>query len=440
MNGAQETAVVTCDHCALTSTLPATYKRVRKPKRTLCPRCWYRDRIDEARRAQVKTWISAAVVLALTLVTKSWVLVNLVIVATVLLLPSIVVHELGHALAATLLKFDVFRIRLGIGPARRELRLFGYVWDVRRYLRGGLMQCAPVDMHNLRRRFLLVVAAGPAANFVVGTAAFAVLATSYAEDLLSEPAPLMMLLLINWALAFGNLVPFTTGQGHPSDGKTLLLGLSGSPEWLATLEAGFYVARFLELRREERTEAALEATMDAVYAHPESAPLVCNLGIAYLDARRYAESRATFERALALAKEPAEQAVVRNNLAYLFIESCSIDDLPAGAAHSAAAYAAFPWHSAVGTTHALYELWAGRAAHAVAMIEAALGDELQPAERKGMLYMLAIAKLRLGEHAAAVALAREADAMRGDTRWQTAFARSLATDGREFLDAVAAPA
>jgi hypothetical protein len=178
--------------------------------------------------------------------------------------------------------------------------------------------------------------------------------------------------------------------------------------------------------------------MDAAQAHPESAPMVCNLGIAYLDARRYTESRATFERALALAKDPAEQAIVRNNLAYLFMESRSLDDLPAGAMHSAAAYAVFPWHSAVGATHALYELWAGRAANAAAIIEAALGDELQPNERKDILYMLAIAKLQVGERTAALAIAGEADAMRGDTRWQSAFARSLATDGRKFLEDAAA--
>jgi tetratricopeptide (TPR) repeat protein len=283
-----------------------------------------------------------------------------------------------------------------------------------------------------------VVAAGPAANFIVGAAAFAVLSTSYSEDVFQEPAPLTALLYVNWAAAFGNLFPFTTGRGNASDGKMLLQGLTGGAEWLATLETGFHVKRFLELRREERTDAALEATTDAVRAHPDSVPLLCNLGVAYLDVQRYAEARATFERALALAKEPAQQAVVRNNLAYLFMESGSRDDLPAGAEHSAAAYAAIPWHASVGATHALYELRADRATHAVAILEAALGDELSPSSRKGTLYILAIAKLRLGERAAALALATEADAIAGDSHWQTAFARSLATDGREFLDAAAA--
>jgi tetratricopeptide (TPR) repeat protein len=434
---AEETAVVTCDHCALTSTLPATYKRVRKPKRTFCPRCWYRDRVEKAKRAQVETWISAGIGAAIAYVVGSWFLANLVI-ATLLLLPSVIVHELGHAVAATLLNFDVFRIRLGIGPARFEARLFGYLWDVRHYLGGGLMQCAPVGMHDVGRRFLLVVAAGPAVNFLVGAVAFAVLATSYSENPFFGPAPLTMLGVLNWALAFGNLFPFTTARGHPSDGKTLLSGLSGSAQWLSTLEAGLHAGRFLELRRQERADAALEATMDAADAHPDSAPLLCNLGVAYLDLRRYAEARATFERALGLAKEPAEQVVVRNNLAYLFMESGALDDLPAGEAHSAAAYAAYPWHPAVGATHALYELRADRAAHAVAIIEPALGDELERSERKEILYILGIAKLRLGERAAALALAAEADAMRGDTRWQSAFARALASDGRESFNAGAA--
>jgi hypothetical protein len=437
MNGAQETAVVTCDHCALTSTLPATYKRVGRFNLALCPRCWNRREVTEARR---RAWllIGALVAVPFTLA-WGWLFPNLLIMAGVLL-PSIIVHELAHAAAATALGFDVFRIKLGVGPVRFERRLFGYLWEVRRYLGGGLMQGAPVRMHDLKRRWLLVVAAGPAANFLVGAAAFAVLATSYSENLGSGPAPLTTLVFINWSLAFLNLLPLTTARGDQSDGKMLLLALRGDAQWVLALETALRTARFLELRREERTDAALQAATDAANAHPDSAPLNCNLGIAYLDVRRYAEARTTFERALALAKEPAQQAVVRNNLAYLFMESGSLDDLPLGAEHAAAAYAAFPWHSAVGVTHALYELWADRAASAVATLDVVLGDELRPSERKEILYILAMAKLRVGERAAALALAGEADAMRGDTPWQAAFARLLATDGREFFEAAAARA
>lgn len=432
MSGAQET-VVTCDHCALTSTLPATYKRMRKPKRTLCPRCWYRHRVEAARRERVRWWITAVIALPFTLV-LGWLVPNLVIVVWLLLLPSIVVHELAHAVAATLLNFDVFRIRLGIGPPLFEARLFGYLWDVRRYVAGGLTHCAPVGTQGLRRRFLLVVAAGPAANFLVGAAALGVLATSYSEYLFTGPAPLTLLALINGTLAFGNLYPYATAQGHPSDGKMLLLGLRGGAQWRASIETGLHTTRFLEVRRAERPDEALQAALEAANAFPDSAALNCNVGVAYLDMRRYAEARAALERALELAKEPAEQAVVRNNLAYLFMESGAVDDLPAGAEHSAAAFAVFPWHSAVDATRALYELWAGHAARAVAIIEPALGDELQPSERKGILYILAMAKLHLGERAAALALAAEADAIRADTVWQSAFARSLATDGRELME------
>jgi hypothetical protein len=434
VNDAQE--IVTCDQCALTSTLPATYKRVRKPKRTLCPRCWNRRAITEARRNRTSTLVVLGIGILFAFA-SGWLIPNLVMVL-VFLVPSIVVHELGHAAAARALGFDVFRIRLGIGPLRFERRLLGYLWEVRRYLCGGWTQLAAVGMHDLKRRFLLVVAAGPAANFVVGAAALTALATSYSENLFSGPAPLKALIYINWALAFGNLFPFTTALGHPSDGKTLLLGLRGGKQWITALEAAMHATRFLDLRRAERTDAALQATTEAAAAHPESVPLLCNLGVAYLDARRYGESRATLERALSLATEPAEQAIVRNNLAYLFMEAGLLDDLATGAEHSAAAYAAMPWHASVSATHALYELRADRAAQAVAILEAALSDELAPSSRKGSLYILAMAKLRIGERAAALALAAEADAIPGDSHWQSAYARAVATDGREFIAAAAA--
>ena len=438
----QETAVVTCDNCTLSSTLRTTYKRVRRPKQTLCPRCWYRHALIQAGRYRVTAvlWASVAVAFMFAFKTGPWLLANFVIVMGLLLVPSVIVHELAHAATATLLEFEVPRIRIGIGPVRFERRLFGYVWQVRRYLAGGAVHVVPVAFHDLKRRFLLLTAAGPVANFLVAAGAYAVLATGYSEDPFLAPAPLTVLMYTNGALAIGNLLPFTSAMGQQTDGKALLLGLRGGAEWLTTLEIALHVARFVELRRAELTEAALQATADAARAHPHSAILLCNLGVAYLDAQRYAESRTTFERALALAKEPVEQAIVRNNLAYLFMESGALDDLPSGAEHSAVAYAAMPWHPAVGATHALYELRADRAANAVAILEAALGDELQPSSRKGTLYILALAKLRLGERGAAVTLAAEAEALAGDTRWQSAFARSLSSEGQEPFEALVARA
>lgn len=439
MTDVQQPAVATCDECGLSSTLPTAYRRVRKPKRTLCPRCWYRNAIVQAGRDRVKNLVLAVAAVAFVLaIGRGWALANLVIMVGLLLPPSVVVHELAHAVVASLLQFDVARIKLGLGPVLFERRLFGYLWEVRRYAGDGSVLCLPRTPHHLKRRFLLVTAAGPAANFLVAAGAFAVLTTSYSESLFSGPAPVSILAVINAALALGNLFPFTTAMGQQSDGKSLLLGLRGGAQWLETLEVALHAARFIELRRAELSEAALQGAADAARAHPDNTALLCNLGVAYLDAQRFAESRATFERALALAKQPAEQAVVRNNLAYLFMEAGAVGELSAGAEHSAAAYAAMPWYAAVGATHALYELWVDRAQHAVAILEAALGDELQPSARKGTLYILAIAKLRLGERAAALALASEAAAMRGDTRWQSAFARSLATDGREIFEPVAA--
>jgi len=438
----QPPAVATCDECGLSSTLPATYKRVRKPKRKLCPRCWQRNAIVQAGRDRVTTLLSAGVAVAFMFLFANgpWLLANFAILVPLLLLPSVVVHELAHAATATALEFDVARIELGIGPVRFERRFLGYVWKVRRYLGGGAVHIVPTAWRDLKRRVLLVIAAGPAGNFLLAAAAFAVLATSYYEDPFLEPAPLTILLYINGALVIGNLLPFTTAMGQQSDGKTLLLGLRGGSQWLAGLEVSLHVARFVELRRAERTDEALQAAADASHANPASAALLCNLGVAYLDVQRFAESRATFEHALALAKEPAEQAIVRNNLAYLFMEAGALDELPSGAEHSAAAYAAAPWHAAIGATHALYELWGDRAEQAAAILEAALGDELQPSARKGTLYVLAIAKLRLGERNAALALADEAAAIRGDTRWQSAFAHSLTTNGRDFLAPVEARA
>src|SRR6185436_13841998 len=120
--------------------------------------------------------------LPITFVYGGWLFANLMVVLPLAVLPSVILHELGHAAAATLLEFDVLRIRIGFGAVRFERRLFGYLWEVRSYLGDAATFSAPAARHHLKRRFLLVVAAGPVANLLVGTVALAVIATSYSED------------------------------------------------------------------------------------------------------------------------------------------------------------------------------------------------------------------------------------------------------------------
>src|SRR5437660_6608942 len=93
-----------------------------------------------------------------------WVLTDL---WPVFLLAAVVVHELGHLLAAWSVGFRVLffaigpfkitrqaaGIRIGLMPARQAL--------------AGMVGCVPGDARNLSRRMAAFIAAGPAANLLL---------------------------------------------------------------------------------------------------------------------------------------------------------------------------------------------------------------------------------------------------------------------------------
>jgi len=76
----------------------------------------------------------------------------------------ILVHELGHALAALALGFRVRRVVIGVGPLVRRLNLAGARVEIRAAPFGGLMCPGPAEGRLVRLRFALVCLSGPVAE------------------------------------------------------------------------------------------------------------------------------------------------------------------------------------------------------------------------------------------------------------------------------------
>lgn len=88
-----------------------------------------------------------------------------------ILLTGIAVHEFGHALATILVRFDLISISIGpltllLGSGGTRLRLSGIGL-------GGLTMAVPKGTEHLRQRFLVMIAAGPAASLIAGFMAVA---------------------------------------------------------------------------------------------------------------------------------------------------------------------------------------------------------------------------------------------------------------------------
>jgi Zn-dependent protease len=149
---------------------------------------------------------------------------------------TVVLHEVGHLLAARSAGFRF--VLFGAGPlrVRREgprLR----IGTADRWLPLGMAVSVPLTMHRLERRIARMLLGGPLANLITGGAALAGTAAVYPALSVSELDGLAMLGV--WTLfytgVFGvalgvlNLLPLSE-EGLMSDGARLRLLRRGGPE------------------------------------------------------------------------------------------------------------------------------------------------------------------------------------------------------------------
>jgi len=144
------------------------------------------------------------------------------------LLPVIVIHELGHAVAGLIAGLRLVSIRFGPILFTSPFH-FSITWS-RGTGAAGMTLMVPAKTDHVRLRTLIMVAAGPAANLI---SAFAVL-------LLVSPlgAFLTCFVLMSVLIGLLNLVPFRN-LSMLSDGKRILMLLRSGGQgerWLAILQ------------------------------------------------------------------------------------------------------------------------------------------------------------------------------------------------------------
>jgi hypothetical protein len=92
---------------------------------------------------------------------------------------AIFVHELGHVAGALIVRFQVKSFT--VGPLTLQLGRAGLRLRRAPFKVGGFVGAAPVGQHDLRRRMLLLVVAGPISSFFFGLLSFALRRTRSVE-------------------------------------------------------------------------------------------------------------------------------------------------------------------------------------------------------------------------------------------------------------------
>jgi len=162
-------------------------------------------------------------------------LVWLLACATILNWTSIS-HELGHAIAASLVGYPVHYIQIGFAPLRKpvRIRLLGYNWSIYSFIRGGgFVSHAITSAQNARIKMAWIIASGPLVDiFILGLLIFAyVRFMQIGSPTVSDAIPNLPFYILNGLLIYHclhlarGLIPMELKMGGSkmaNDGRLLL--------------------------------------------------------------------------------------------------------------------------------------------------------------------------------------------------------------------------
>jgi Peptidase family M50 len=177
--------------------------------------------------------------------------------------PLLVLHELGHTLAAKALGWQVREIVIGFGRTLWETRIGGTRIRIKLVPVEGYVLPAPVKRDHMRSKSLLVYAAGPGAELLLLGILLGVFGTQTVFND-SDAIALVALESLAIAIVLGagfNLLPFRVGAGVSagvSDGLGMLLAPFTSEETVDLRLAALDLSDARKMMADGDTGPALE--------------------------------------------------------------------------------------------------------------------------------------------------------------------------------------
>jgi hypothetical protein len=130
---------------------------------------------------------------------------------------AVFVHEAGHLMAGWIAGFEPRTFMVGMFFLHKEARGWRFQFRPRYLMAGGLAAAIPLSDQNLLRRYLLLVAGGPAASLAL------VPITIFAAGTAGR-----ILFWVNLILLISACIPYTASC-YPSDAKLMALLPRGGP-------------------------------------------------------------------------------------------------------------------------------------------------------------------------------------------------------------------
>ncbi|HEV8000115.1 MAG TPA: M50 family metallopeptidase [Planctomycetaceae bacterium] len=340
-----------CDHCGIESPLDAAFRPIvrvfQKPWR-YCPTCVNRrDRLLSQRSLLIALLFGAPLSAIAVAIAPPQDRHFLLFAPSLLIFfwLGIVPHELGHALAASLLGLRVFRIQIGFwGPVLLRLRMFGTEICVTPVPGGGLTVVGAPSLNSVGWRWALMVAAGPLANGVLAVAALCLRpGFSWIEQLVVPFAAANLLIVAVSLFPWHHTTPFGSFE---SDGLVLLSFPFASRETFAKRHILYFVQEGVEEIRRKNYPAAIDWAERGLRAFPTDNSIRSLLGVAQLGLDDFSTARNTFIECLnACGEDLGQRALLLNNIAWtdLFADDPSL--LEEADRYSEEALRIGPWFS-----------------------------------------------------------------------------------------------
>ncbi len=188
--------------------------------------------------------------------------------------PLLVLHELGHALAARSVGWHVTEVVIGFGRELRRFRIGATRVRIRALPVEGYVLLSPNSIAHARRKQAWIYFAGPLTELLL------LAALGFALDW-SAPSPadsigriaLESLAVAAAVGAASTLFPYRSG-GNPSDGLGMLLSFVASDESFSQRLCWPFLSEGRRLLLREQTALALEAIQAGLEQHPNEPRLL----------------------------------------------------------------------------------------------------------------------------------------------------------------------
>jgi tetratricopeptide (TPR) repeat protein len=230
-------------------------------------------------------------------------------------LAILVLHELGHFLAAQALMFEVLRVNLGGGAEFWRSRREGVTWILRWGKRSGHVVTLAPDPHDWQS-WSLVLLAGPLGNLFLAMSTWVVLGCpnpgSFLVTLISGPAPGVVFVLGNlWQ--FLDAMWINERAAYPKDGWHLRQAWRNRHKIVP--QKTWQVGRAAAYSAEDLRLQELACYQAVTELEPHNAELLNGQAACLVGLSQYEQARALARKAFHLAGTPLSRLFSLRNFA-----------------------------------------------------------------------------------------------------------------------------